>query len=333
MDLVTLAAEIKTFHGVTRKRTISNVVDFFPSIPQENILAAYGEDCAVIMHNGSELLLAADGIMETLMKIHPFYAGYFAVLVNIHDVAAMGGIPLAMVDIVSSKDEKVCAEVMKGMESAVRKFGVPIVGGHTHPDCEYNAIDVAILGTVDAGNAIFSHTAESGDDIIMAIDLDGFFPETLPYAWDTTSKKTAEHCREQLLLMNKIGKLHLAKSAKDISNPGCLGTLGMLLETSGVGAEVYVDKIPIPPKEDPIQWMKAYQGCGYVLTCDSNNSQKIIDIFAEGGLDAVVVGSINDSKKLVLKDDTQSVVLFDFSIEKITGCNPSKLPSNVKLKR
>lgn len=130
--------------------------------------------------------------------------------------------------------------------------------------------------------------------------------------------------------MNKIGKLHLAKSGKDISNPGCLGTLGMLLETSGVGGDVYVDNIPIPPNEDPIQWMKAYQGCGYVLTCDPNNSQKIIDIFAEGGLDAAVVGNVNNSKKLILKNSAQSVVLFDLAVEKITGCDPSKLPSNVK---
>ena len=332
MDLEALAAEIRTFPGVTRKRTISNVVDFFPSIPQENILAAYGEDCAVIMHNGSELLLAADGIMETLMKVHPYYAGYFAVLVNIHDVAAMGGIPLAMVDIVSSKDEKVCAEVMRGMEAAVRKFGVPIVGGHTHPDCEYNAIDVAILGTVEAGNSIYSHTAAAGDEIVMAMDLDGFFPQELPYAWDTTSRKSAEECRAQLLLMNKIGKRHLAKSAKDISNPGCLGTLGMLLETSGAGGEVEVSKIPRPADEDLSQWLKAYQGCGYVLTCEPQNSAEIIEIFKEGGLTAAVVGKVTASQKIILQDGGQSVILFDLAKEKITGCNPSKLPPNVKAK-
>lgn len=333
MDLVTLAAEIKTFPGVTRKRTISNVVDFFPSIPQDNILAAYGDDCAVIVNNDSGLLLAADGIMESLMKLHPFYAGYFAVLVNIHDVAAMGGLPLAMVDIVSTKDDKACAEVMKGMESAVRKFEVPIVGGHTHPDCAYNAIDVAILGTVDKDCAIYSHTAEPGDDIIMAMDLDGFFPESLPYAWDTTTKKDPEFCRRQLRLMNKIGKMHLAKSAKDISNPGCIGTLGMLLETSGVGGCIDVSKIPAPEGIDFCQWVKAYQGCGYVLTCNPENSQKIIEIFDEGKLTSNIVGSVDDSRKIVLTQGSEKVVLFDFLKEKITGCDPSRLPSSIKSKR
>ena len=154
----------------------------------ENVLASYGEDAAVVAHNDDALLLAADGIMEALLKANPFNAGYYAVLVNLNDISAMGGIPLAMVDIISMKDEKVCAQVMRGIEAAVSKFGVPIVGGHTHPDCAYNAIDVAILGTARKDEVIYSHTAQAGDDIIMAMDLDGAFHRSLHYAWDTTSQ-------------------------------------------------------------------------------------------------------------------------------------------------
>ena len=37
--------------------------------------------------------------------------------------------------------------------------------------------------------------------------------------------------------MNNIARKHLLTAGKDISNPGILGTLGMLLEASGVGAK------------------------------------------------------------------------------------------------
>ena len=134
------------------------------------------------------------------------------------------------------KEEKVCNNVMRGMETAVKKFGVPIVGGHTHPDCTYNAIDVAMIGTAKLDEVVYSHTAQAGDDIIMAMDLDGFYPEGLTYAWDTTSKKDSTIARRQMLIMNKIAKKKMLRSGKDISNPGSLGTLGMLLETSGKGA-------------------------------------------------------------------------------------------------
>jgi putative methanogenesis marker protein 2 len=325
MDLDRLVAEIKSYPGVTRKKTISSVINFFPKVSPAKVLAAYGEDAAVIEHDGSGdvLLLAADGIMQSLMRANPWFAGYYAVLVNIHDIAAMGGVPLAMLDILSVKEEKVCANVMRGMEAAVRKFGVPIVGGHTHPDCDYNAIDVSIIGTARKDEVIYSHTAQTSDDIIMVMDLDGFYPEALAYAWDTTSKKDWEFARHQMLTMNRIAKKHLIRSGKDISNPGNIGTLGMLLETSGKGGTVNVESIPRPKGVDEYQWTKSYQGCGFVLTADPKNSQKIIDMFAEVKVTGAVVGKVDGSKQLKVALGDQKRTLFDFDIEAITGCKPS----------
>ncbi|NLT37702.1 MAG: methanogenesis marker 2 protein [Methanomassiliicoccus sp.] len=330
MDLQALAEKLRKYPGVTRKRTISEVIGFFPLIPQDNVLAAYGDDAAVIGFNDDVLLLAADGIMESLMKTNPFYAGYFAVLVNLNDISAMGGVPLAMVDIVSMKEENVCAQVMKGMEAAVQKFGVPIVGGHTHPDCGYNAIDVAVLGTARRDSVIYSHTARAGDDIIFAMDLIGFFPTALPYAWDTTSLKDSETCRKQMLIMNEIGKRHLVRSGKDISNPGCIGTLGMLLETSGKGGRVELDRIPRPQDVDFEQWLLAYQGCGFTITCDPGCSREIIEIFDTVGITAAVVGMVNDTNELVISDNESTAVVFDLKHDVITGCDPSKLPSHAQ---
>ena len=150
MNLEGLAKDLRSYPGITRKRTISEVLSFFPGTPYGKILAAYGEDAAVLDYGDSVLLLAADGIMETLLKANPWFAGYYSILVNINDISAMGGIPLAMVDVISMKDEKVCGQVMRGMECAVSKFGVPVVGGHTHPDCAYNAVGAERL-SVETG--------------------------------------------------------------------------------------------------------------------------------------------------------------------------------------
>ena len=327
MDLQALATRLREYPGVTRKKTISEVINFFPTIPQDNILAAYGDDAAVIAFNDDVLLLAADGIMESLMKTNPFYAGYFAVLVNLNDISAMGGIPLAMVDIVSMKDEYVCAQVMKGMEEAVQKFGVPIVGGHTHPDCGYNAIDVAVLGTARRESVIYSHTAMVGDDIIFAMDLDGFFPPALPYAWDTTSHKDPETCRKQMLIMNEIGRRHLVRSGKDISNPGSVGTLGMLLETSGRGGNVDIDKVPRPSGIELEQWLLAYQGCGFTVTCDPSCSSAVMGLFDDVGITSSVVGQVDASSRLTIKSDDDISTVFDLKKERITGCDPSRLPA------
>jgi uncharacterized protein len=322
MDLYGLVESLRNFPGVTRKKSISSVINFFPKQAYTKVIASYGEDAAVVEQDDKWLLLAADGIMPSLMRANPFFAGYYAVLVNIHDISAMGGVPIAMLDILSVKDNRICSQVMKGMESAVKKYGVPIVGGHTHPDCDYDAIDVAIIGITEKGQAIFSHTAQAGDDVIVGMDLDGFYPEALPFAWDTTSKKEAPILRRQMMIMNKIAKQGLVRSGKDISNPGTLGTLGMLLETSGKGAIVNVDDIPRPKDVDLAQWLKSYQGCGYVITCDSAHSQKVVEMYASVGVTAAVIGKVTEERKLMVQKDDQRAVMFDFDKEIITGCKP-----------
>ncbi len=323
MELKGLVESLRNFPGVTRKKSISSVINFFPKQACSKVLASYGEDAAVVEQDGKLLLLAADGIMPALMRANPFFAGYYAVLVNIHDISAMGGVPIAMLDILSVKDNRICSQVMKGMESAVKKFGVPIIGGHTHPDCDYDAIDIAIIGTAEPGQAIFSHTAQAGDDIVVGMDLEGYYPDALPYAWDTTSRKEAPILRRQMLIMNKIAKQGLVRSGKDISNPGTLGTLGMLLETSGKGAKVDIGRIPLPENVDMLQWLKSYQGFGYVVTCDPSNSQKVIDMYASVGITASVIGKVTEEPKLVVMDGIDSEVMFDFEKEIITGCKPA----------
>jgi len=44
--------------------------------------------------------------------------------------------------------------------------------------------------------------------------------------------KSPEMVQEQIAVMNSIASKHLVTAGRDISNPGTLGTLGMLLESS-----------------------------------------------------------------------------------------------------
>jgi len=324
MELDAIVESIRSFPGVKRKNTIHDIIQFLPTHEYASVLASSGEDAAVIAHGDDCLLFAADGIMESLMKSNPYYAGYYAVLVNVNDIAAMGGKPLAMVDIISLKDQKICGQVLRGMERAVRKFKVPVVGGHTHPDCEYHAIDVAILGIVAASDVIYSHTAKEGDDIVFVMDIDGFFPPDLHFAWDTTSKKDDALVQAQFEAMQVVAKRHLVHSGKDMSNPGCLGTLGMLLETSCMGATVDLDLIPRPEGVDFIRWLLSYQGCGFVLTCPPENSQEVLDIFKTVKVDGAVVGKVQKGYQFSIQQGGESRLLFDFAQDIITGCRPKK---------
>jgi uncharacterized protein len=318
MSLESLAEELRGFVGITRKKQIGYLVEHFP-ILSDKIIAHFGEDAAVIDDGDYVLLFAADGIWSKLMEADPEWSGYCSVLVNVHDIAAMGGWPIAMVDVLSSNSSATTDAVLRGMKKGIEKFDVPIIGGHLHPDTPYSALDVAILGKARKDSVILSSTANPGDAIIAAADLDGRAHPKFSINFDSTSFKDKETLQKQLGSMRELGERHLVTAGKDISNPGLLGTLGMLLETSGVGAVVDLDLIPIPAGMELSSWLKMYPGMGFVVTARPGDVKKVLSIFMDRGLNASKIGDVAAHQRLVIRQDGDEFVLFDFDKDTVTG--------------
>jgi putative methanogenesis marker protein 2 len=318
MNLESLAAELRGFVGVTRKKQIGDLISYFP-VESERIIASFGEDAAVIDDGEEVMLLAADGIWSRLMEVDPEWSGYCAVLVNVHDIAAMGGWPVAMVDVLSVNDQGVASAVLSGMRKGIEKFKVPIIGGHLHPDTPYSALDVAILGKARKDAVIFSSTARPGEAIIAAADMDGQAHPRFSINFDSTSFKDGETLLRQLGAMRELGESGMVKAGKDISNPGMLGTLGMLLETSGVGAVVNVDAILVPEGLDLLSWLKMYPGMGFVVTTKPENADKVMEVFRRRGLTPAAIGRVVEDRRLIIRSGQEEAVLFDFAKECVTG--------------
>jgi uncharacterized protein len=316
MKLDELAQSLRDFEGVARKRAIGPLVKWFDA---DLSTGNFGEDAAVIERGDESLLIAADGIWSKLMDADPEWAGYCAVLVNIHDILAMGGTPLAMVDVFSASSAEVCNRVLAGMSEATKKFGVPVVGGHLHPDTIYNALDVAIIGTAKTDSVIYSCTAQEGNDVLAAVDLDGRVHPSCSLCWDTTTMKHPEMLSRQLQTLPRLAQQHLVTAGKDISNPGLLGTLGMLLEVSEAGAVVELDRIPIPDGMDMHLWLRMYPGMGFVLTAQPHNVREVVSIFEEAGIVAAKIGEITGTRKLEITNNAETVVVWDFAQDTIMG--------------
>ncbi|MCC7565617.1 MAG: methanogenesis marker 2 protein [Methanomicrobiaceae archaeon] len=311
-----IAKAVREYEGVTRKHEIGGMIKALRLGDAQNIIAAFGEDAAVIQYHEDEaLLLAADGIWSRLMEADPFWAGYCAVLVNIHDIAAMGAKPIAMVDILSFSDEQICREVTRGMATASIQFGVPIVGGHLHPDTPYSVVDVAILGSARMDQIIFSHTAEAGNQVVAAVDLQGRVHPSCALNWDSVTMKTAEQVRAQVDVLQELGRERLVTAGKDISNPGVIGTLGMLLEVSGKGAVIDLESIPRPDlRELGITfdlWVRMYPGMGFVFTVRDEHVTEVCRRFAGVGMTAAPIGRVNDTRNLTIRFEGEETDVFD----------------------
>ncbi|HWQ20260.1 MAG TPA: methanogenesis marker 2 protein [Methanotrichaceae archaeon] len=316
MNLESLAQELRGFVGITRKKQIGDLISHFPAVSKA-IIADFGEDAAVVDDGFDVILFAADGIWSRLMEADPEWAGYCAVLVNVHDIAAMGGWPLAMVDVLSVSSPEIAESVLRGMRKGIELFKVPIIGGHLHPDTPYSALDVAIIGKARKDSVILSSTARPGDAIVAAADLNGVLKYEINF--DSTSFKDSDTLLRQLGSMRELAEAGLVKAGKDISNPGMLGTLGMLLETSKAGGVVDLDTIPVPEGMKLQSWLKVYPGMGFVVTCKPESVLQVIDIFESRGLTAARIGDVVEDRRLVMRSGQDQAVLFDFTKDCVTG--------------
>ena len=327
MDFDAIVESIRTFKGVTRKHSIADVRESLKDVYNisGNVHLAFGDDAAAIdIGNNQLMLLATDGIWGALMDIDPWWSGYCSVLVNVNDIAAMGGLPMGMTNVLSSSDDEITRQIMDGIKEGVKKFGVPMVGGHTHPDTPYHALDVAISGIVDKDAVIPSCGAKDNDDVVVAIDLDGRVYPGTDINWDTTSDKSPEYVQNQIKVMNIIAKKHLAHAAKDISNPGIVGTLGMLLEASDMGADIDMELIPKPDDIDWIKWFMMYPGSAFVFSCDSKNTDELINILNDANITASCIGKVNTTHKLTMSYKDENRCVFDFNNEIIMGFSEDK---------
>lgn len=326
MKLDSLAGSLRDYLGATRKHTIKDIVGAFD---ENHANPSFGEDAAIIEHGDEALLLAADGIWDRLMNADPEWSGYCAVLVNIHDIAAMGGRPLAMVDVFSCSSPEISEKVLKGMKFGIKKFGVPVVGGHVHPDTPYSALDISILGTVKKDSIIYSSKAQQGDDVVLAIDMDGRVHPSCNLNWDSTYFKEPDVVRGQIASMVELGERKLLTSGKDVSNPGIVGTLGMILEVSGVGAEVDIDLMPIPENLEMDHWLKMYPGMGFIVTCRPENTDEVLKVYGNHKLNAYKIGKIVSTRRLDIIRGGERATVFDFNRHDITGLRPVSSRCNV----
>ena len=322
VNLDALIEVITSFAGVTRKRAIRNVTDDLKDVYNVGgkTLLNFGDDASAIEISDNQLvLLAADGIWGPLMDADPYWAGYCSVLVNVNDIAAMGGKPLGMTNILSINNLEVSKQVIKGICDGAKKFGVPMVGGHMHPDAPNDSLDVSITGIVDKDALITSFGANVGDKVLITIDLDGQQYPTSPLNWDTTSFKDSKIVQAQINMMNVLGSKKLVTAGKDISNPGILGTLGMLLETSNKGATVELTKIPKNENVDWEDWLRVYPGAGFVLTIPPECEKECITLLNKVNMTSAVVGEVISEEKLYLTHKNTKKVLFDFKRNGIVG--------------
>jgi uncharacterized protein len=309
-----LAAKLRASRGIAAKRDIAAVVARLGL--SDELAVRVGDDCAAIPDGDGFLLLAIEGFMNEFVAGDPWFAGWCGVMVNVSDVAAMGGRPIALVDAVWAACEEDVAPVLAGMRAASKAFAVPMVGGHTNTRTDRGQLSVAILGR--ARKLLTSFDAKPGDRLVAAIDLRGRYRE--PFAnWEAAIDAPSGRLRDDLDVLPTIAESNLALAAKDISQGGIVGTAMMLAECSGVGAIIDVTAIPRPDGVVPERWLQTFPSYGYILAVAPLHVAAVLSRFAARGIAASEIGNITPDGRVAVTDGCVTEIVWDFAREPLIG--------------
>ena len=157
-----------TRSGLTERRVIEELSHIFKSpAPPEGI----GDDCAVIRIGRQQMLVSTDMLADSTHFSHimsNMEKGRMAAAVNLSDIAAMGGRPVAMVvslGIPRYMSMRDISDIARGINERAVEFGVRIVGGDTKSTQELT-ISITVMGR-KTGRLLLRSGARAGQ--ILAV--------------------------------------------------------------------------------------------------------------------------------------------------------------------
>ena len=120
-------------------------------------------------------------------------------------------------------------------------------------------------------------------------------------------------------ILPELAASGLVVAAKDVSMAGLLGSLGMLLERRRLGVEVDLSRVPTPVGVDVTRWLTCFPSYGFLLCVPEGGEFAVTERFSRDGLDAAVVGSLDGSGVLSIRQGSETVTVLDFATDRVTG--------------
>jgi uncharacterized protein len=312
-----IAGDLRASRGLAGKRDIAAVAARL-SLSADSVIPV-GDDCAAIPDGDAYLLFAIEGFMNEFVEQDAWFAGWCGIMVNVSDVAAMGGRPIAVVDAIWAAGDAAAAPLLDGLRAASQAYGVPIVGGHTNTRTDRSQLSVAILGR--AKNLLTSFNAKPGHRLVAAIDLRGRYRD--PFAnWEAATDAPPTRLKADLEVLPSLASQDLVAAAKDISQGGLVGTTMMLAECSRVGARIDITRLPKPESAPLDRWLKTFPSYGFVLAVRPDNVAGVVARFSERDIAAADIGEFTADHRIVISDGESAQTIWDFAREPLMGTAP-----------
>lgn len=237
-------------------------IDFIRSnFPDPEGTTGIGDDCAVMPSGEGELLFSTDLLMEGVHFLRnessPEDVGWKAAAVNLSDIAAMGGTPVAtFLSIALPKDAQGewADRFIEGYTEISRQYDVPLLGGDTTSSLRDIAVNVGVLGRCPSGRRLMRNGAKVGETIYVTGPLGDSAGglQAILMGIERTEDVTRLICRHKRPIPRiEAGRILLesgkAGAMMDISD-GIGSDLRHIMKASGVGAVIDLERLPLSPE-------------------------------------------------------------------------------------
>ena len=221
---------------------------------QNEVILSVGDDCAITsISAGYQLAITTDTLVEGthfLPSISPADLAYKSVAVNLSDLAAMGATPtwMSLALTLPEIKEAWLAEFSQSLFAILDRYSMSLIGGDTTKGPL--SITLTAQGFLPENQGLFRHQAKVGDWIFVS----GFLGDSAAGLDLLLQNRKIENESDRYFIQRHLHptprvELGLALRAfsccaLDISD-GLLADLGHILERSQVGAEIYLENLPL----------------------------------------------------------------------------------------
>jgi hypothetical protein len=245
-------------------------------------------------------------------------------MVNLSDIAAMGGRPLAVVDAIWANGDAVAGQILDGLRAAASAYGVPIVGGHSNLRNAQGQLAVAVLGRAGA-RLLTSFDAQPGDALVIAADHRGSYRAPFDN-FQAALEAPPERLRADLAVLPELAERGLARAAKDISQGGIVGTAAMFAESSSVSIEIDLDAIVPPTGVEMERWLRTFPSYGYLIAVKPADVETVLGLFSARDLHAAKIGNVRQGSRITVTSEWRAALIRDFSEDRLMGLGRGAAP-------
>jgi selenide,water dikinase len=205
------------------------------------------EDAAVYRLSQDQALIFTLDLITPIVD-DPYIFGQIAAANALSDVFAMGANPLMTLNIVAFPEDRLddLELILKGGAEKVAEAGALLVGGHTIKDKEPK-YGLAVVGLINPQDIIYNDTVQDGDLLILTKPLGtGILSTALKgdMAEPTTIKEAIFWMTKLNQLSKELLKLPI-HGLTDVTGFGLIGHLSEMLTKNNLGAELWVNDIPV----------------------------------------------------------------------------------------